>query len=97
MKKEDRIKYGKKLKSRLGYSNQFMLDAYGPNTDKQTKPPVDLRVGFNERTDTMVGDTTIQVEKMSKNLYNELIKDNLRLKEENDYLKSLIEDIRNEH
>jgi hypothetical protein len=45
----------------------------------------------------MVGDTTIQVEKMSKNLYNELIKDNLRLKEENDYLKSLIDDIRNEH
>ena len=96
MKKEDRIKYGKKLKSRLGY-NENMLDAYGPNNNKQTKPPVDLRVGFNERTDTMVGDTTIQVEKMSQNLYNEIIKDNMRLKEENDYLKSLIDDIRNEH
>ena len=96
MKKEDRIKYGKKLKSRLGY-NENMLDAYGPNKNKQTKPPVDLRVGFNERTETMVGDTTIKVEKMSQNLYNELIKDNIRLKEENDYLKSLIEDIRNEY
>ena len=96
MKKEDRIKHGKKLKSRLGY-NEYMLDAYGPDKNKQTKPPVDIRVGFNERTETMVGDTTIQVEKMSQNLYNEIIKDNMRLKEENDYLKSLIDDIRNEY
>ena len=58
---------------------------------------MDVRVGFNERTYDVCDNTNVEVKKMSKKLVNEFVKDNMRLREENEYLKSLIEEIRNEN
>ncbi len=96
MKREDRENFGKALRSRLGH-NEFRIKTYGPDVNKKKKPPVDVRVGFNERTYNVSDNTNVEVEKMSKKLVNEFVKDNIRLREENEYLKSLIEEIRNEN
>tara|TARA_R110002153_G_scaffold91758_2_gene223380 strand:- start:84 stop:374 length:291 start_codon:yes stop_codon:yes gene_type:complete len=96
MKREDRENFGKELRSRLGH-NEFRIETYGPDVNKKKKPTVDVRVGFNERTYDVCDNTNVEVKKMSKKLVNEFVKDNMRLREENEYLKSLIEEIRNEN
>tara|TARA_R110002153_G_C13310292_1_gene496348 strand:- start:2469 stop:2759 length:291 start_codon:yes stop_codon:yes gene_type:complete len=96
MKREDRENFARGLRRRLGH-NEFRIETYGPDVNKKQKPVLDIRVGFNEETDNMSDNTNVEVKKMSKKLVNEFVKDNIRLREENEYLKSLIEDIRNEY
>ena len=90
MKRRD---YSTPLKTRIN-NPQHRLDAY-PKSGPKTAS--DFRVGSKTQTKSLMDNVSIDVEKLPENLYNELIRDNIRLKEEVEYLKSLISDIRNEY